>query len=486
MSFTPRTLFAALVAFSLCPAALIADDDPTHSKHGEAFNEGPRQAAVLMDGTGAVHFPITTKSKLAQSFFDQGIGQQHGFWYFEAERSFRQASALDPESPMPFWGMAMANVNNDKRAKAFVAAAILKKHNASPREQAWIETLRRFYNEAADDKRDKKQRAQDYITDLETLVQDYPDDIEAKAFLVWKIYHAASLIPIGSRQAVDALLDQIFARDPRHPAHHYRIHLWDVGDKSKRALTSAALCGQVAPGIAHMWHMPGHTFSRLKRFDDAAWQQEAATRVDHAYMMRALVLPDRIHNYAHNEEWLIRTWNEQGRARDGIALAKALIANPRHPELNTLDKGSSSAAYGRTRLLDTLILWELWPELLKLDGSPYLKPVIQTSFEANRLRALGLAHHAQGNAKALASTIAELEALKAKDQAKAKEKAKDQAKPNSTTSASADKTKSQQPAKVFPAPSTAVKKPEPKANPTPQPTTLPTKPAPHQAPSTSP
>jgi hypothetical protein len=27
--------------------------------HGEAFNEGPRQAAVLMHGTGRVHFPIT-------------------------------------------------------------------------------------------------------------------------------------------------------------------------------------------------------------------------------------------------------------------------------------------------------------------------------------------------------------------------------------------------------------------------------------------
>ena len=45
-----------------------------------------------------------------------------------------------------------------------------------------------------------------------------------------------------------------------------------------------------------MWHMPGHILSRLKRYHDAAWQQEASARVDHAHMMRDRVMPDRIHN----------------------------------------------------------------------------------------------------------------------------------------------------------------------------------------------
>ena len=57
---------------------------------------GPRQAAVLLPGMGDVHFSITTADPLAQKFFDQGVGQLHGFWYFEAERSFRQVAALDP------------------------------------------------------------------------------------------------------------------------------------------------------------------------------------------------------------------------------------------------------------------------------------------------------------------------------------------------------------------------------------------------------
>ena len=75
-----------------------------HSLHGEAFNEGPRQRAYLMEGTGRVHLPVTTKSEQARRFIEQGLGQLHGFWYFEAERSFRQAAALDHDCAIAYWG----------------------------------------------------------------------------------------------------------------------------------------------------------------------------------------------------------------------------------------------------------------------------------------------------------------------------------------------------------------------------------------------
>src|SRR5688500_4606052 len=44
------------------PEPAKSDLPPGHSMHGEAFNEGPRQATYLMGGTGKVHLPITTKS----------------------------------------------------------------------------------------------------------------------------------------------------------------------------------------------------------------------------------------------------------------------------------------------------------------------------------------------------------------------------------------------------------------------------------------
>ena len=95
-----------------------------HSYHGEVFNEGPRQAAVLIPGTGEVHLEVTTKSEEARKFFAQGVGQLHGYWFFEAERSFRQAAKLDPEAAMFYWGMAMANFKNDTRGKNFIDEAV--------------------------------------------------------------------------------------------------------------------------------------------------------------------------------------------------------------------------------------------------------------------------------------------------------------------------------------------------------------------------
>src|SRR5262245_61708255 len=118
---------------------------PGHSAHGDAFNEGPRQAAVLMQGMGSTVFPVTTTNGEAQKFMSQGVAQLHGFWYFEAERSFRQAAALDPKCGMAYWGMAMANTNNEKRAKGFIAEAVKRKEGLSEREKLYIDALDAYY-----------------------------------------------------------------------------------------------------------------------------------------------------------------------------------------------------------------------------------------------------------------------------------------------------------------------------------------------------
>jgi len=412
------------IALGLTGVLCAAEPMPGHSSHGEAFNEGPRQSAVLLPGMGRIDFPVTTAKAEAQAFFNQGVAQLHGFWYFEAERSFRQVAFLDPGCAMAYWGMAMANVNNEKRAKGLLTKATSLKASASAREKLWIAALENFYR---DDKRDKKARALDFIRDLETIVQDHPADVEAKAFLAWKIWHAKSEAPLSSRQAVDALLEQVFAARPEHPAHHYRIHLWD-DSKPIRAIASAARCGQSTPGIAHLWHMPGHTYSKLRRFDDAAWQQEASARVDHGHLNRTFVLPDQIHNYAHNQEWLVRTYNELGRVPEALALASNLIAIPQHPDFNTLDKGDKSASFGRTRLLETMEKWELWEDLAATTVSQWVGPVSQVSHEVTRFRAVGVAGFALNQPERIVEALARLEELKKKDAPKPDEKAKQEEK----------------------------------------------------------
>ncbi len=387
-----QALLLLLFSLALISPAM-AEDEPVsaadaevlagHSYHGDSFNEGPRQAAYLMKGMGNVHFSATCKTEEVQKFVDQGIGQLYGFWYFESERSFRQAAALDPECAIAYWGMAMSTRNNSKRAQGFIEEAVKRKEKVTERERMYIDSLAKYLKKKETKKGEKvdrtkqkeaeKKRRQALVKAYEEILHKYPEDIEAKAFLGLALYENKSKgIPISSYYAVDALFKSILAENPLHPCHHFIIHLWDY-EEPENAVASAALCGTSEPAIAHMWHMPGHTYSRLKRYQDAVWQQEASARTDHAYMMRDRVLPDQIHNFAHNNEWLIRNLIFIGRAHDALDLAKNMIDLPRHPKYNTLKKRGSTN-YGRMRCMQTLSTFQMWDEVLNLSETIYLEP----------------------------------------------------------------------------------------------------------------
>ncbi len=371
-----------------------------HSLHGAAFNEGPRQAAYLMPGMPNVDFKPTTTSPLAAKFVNQGVGQLHGFWYLEAERSFRQAAAIDPQCAIAFWGMAMANKQNEVRAKGFLNQAMAVKDKASPREQKYVAAFAKYYGldraEGESDGRSRADKARDLTRDLEQISLDFPEDIEAKALICYRMWeNEHEELPITSRLTVDALLEDIFRANPMHPAHHYRIHLWD-GTRATRAIDSAAKCGPSSPGIAHMWHMPGHTYSELKRYHDAVYQQEASARVDHAHMMRDRVMPDEIHNFAHNNEWLIRNLLAIGRIDDALDLAKNMISLPRHPKYNSKQSHGSNS-YGRDRLCEALVRYRLWPEIIALKNHVLFDAKPDEDFFIDKLQLLAMAGFAADN-----------------------------------------------------------------------------------------
>ena len=441
-SMTELRLISASLVFSatLSYAAAFAEEpaasdsraqSPGHSMHSQTFNEGPRQAGYLMAGMGNTRFPISTTKPMAQRFFDQGIAQLHGFWYFEAERSFRQAAAFDPDHPMHYWGMARANIENRERSFGFIELAMKRLEKANAKEKKLIESWNKRVQPLDADKKEKEKQAEgapsdakpesnaarrarlrndsqrkkqeqerlkEYVASLEQLASDYPEDIELKAMLVLQTWqNNGAGIEIQSHMAVDSMISDIFRNNARHPAHHFRIHLWDY-KKEKLALDAAANCGPSAPGIAHMWHMPGHTYTRLHRYADAAWQQEASARVDHAHMMRDHLLPDQIHNYAHNNEWLIRSLNLIGRVDQAIEVAKNMIELPRHPGFNMLGE-SGSANYGRERLIQTLTNFERWPQLLDLCATQYLNETGKPNLDDERLAWMTIAATHTGNAE---------------------------------------------------------------------------------------
>jgi peroxiredoxin len=395
----------------LKPTAPASEANPAvpaagHSVHGEAFNDGPRHMAYLMPGMGKVHFPVTTKRPEVQAFIDQGVGQLHSFYYFESERSFRQAALIDPDCVMAYWGMSMANINNAKRAVGFLKEARKRASSLERRQLLYIEALESFFKEGAN----AKIKRQGWLQGLETIVQEFPTDIDARAWLAMVTWQNA-MDGIGSRQAVDTLLDTVLQVEPMHPgAHHYRIHLWD-GQKPVRAEKSAALYARTAPGIAHAWHMPGHTYTGLHRYADAAYQQEGSARVDHAYMMRDRVMPFEIHNYAHNNQWLCTSLSHVGRARDAIAVARNLVEQPRDPQKNGPNDGGSAQRSGRARWAEILTRYELWDELIEATSTGALDWSNIPLEQEQKAYTLGLAYAAKNDKAKLADQITALKKL---------------------------------------------------------------------------
>src|SRR2546425_1818703 len=113
-------------------------------------------AVPLMTGLGTPHLAVTTRSTLAQKYFDQGLRLCYAFNHDEAIRAFREAARLDPSCAMAHWGVEYAlgpNVNlpvdpeREKEAFAEVRKAKALAPRATPRERAWIEALAKRYSD---------------------------------------------------------------------------------------------------------------------------------------------------------------------------------------------------------------------------------------------------------------------------------------------------------------------------------------------------
>lgn len=361
-----RALLGALVTLLVVPLAAqgpiegqTAGDrhKAGHSKLGEAFDEGPRERPTKIEGIGHTTFAITTSKPEVQEWFNQGHTLLHSFWFFEAERAFRWAVKLDPDAPMPYWGLA--RTADGDRAKAFIREASSRKHRGSERERDFIDAWALQFEEGAenDSARRKFHRA------LERLIVKYPNDLEAKALYA---YESMGQNRIG----VELLIRQVLTAAPDHPgAHHYRIHNWDDED-AVQALESCRRYGSIASGIGHALHMPGHIYAGLGMFHEAAISLESATRAEIAYMARRLVFPYNTWNYAHNRNYLSYVQEQLGLPSEAIRGARELLAVPLDPKLNDATRFSPHWQ-GLVALERALIKYERWDEILTAGSIPW-------------------------------------------------------------------------------------------------------------------
>lgn len=373
----------------------------------------PALPARLLPGQGETPFAITTRSEEAQKFFNQGVAQMHSFWAVESERSFLQAAALDPEAPMPWWGVAMVAAGDYRprfqlergygapEIPARVLEAVKKAQQLAAVDGKATD-LEKMYIASIAARRDPTSTDKDagYIQGLRAIVAKYPKEIEAKSYLALHLMQGFDLpakTPRGTTMESVALLKELLVEAPNHAGvHHYVIHGYEGSTFAKDAWPSCRRYPELASNIPHALHMPGHIWSQTgkwdeaqKSFDDAAKNELTWIKADPLYSTG---------HHGHNVHYLATSYTFDGKFDEAMRAAQHLLdfkENPR--EASAIDNNRTAYRQGWFSMLRTLVQNEKWD--LILDGKTlleYAKPREQ----AWRHWAVAIAQAAKGNTAA--------------------------------------------------------------------------------------
>lgn len=322
-----------------------------------ATTPGGRSGTTTQSDTPAPHFKdlgnhhhvITTKSPLAQRYFNQGLTLAYGFNHGEAIRSFKEAARLDPDCAMAHWGVALAlgpNINAPMSDEAVPQAwAALQEARrlapkASEKEQAYIRALEKRYAEKPAANRGALDLA--YADAMREVMRRYPDDLDAATLFAEALmdtmpwdYYSEERRPKPATLEITNVLESVMARAPQHPgANHFYIHAVEASPHPERALPSAYRLATIAPGAGHLVHMPSHIYLRVGRYRDASLANERAVAADESYIAQCHAQGAYpVGYYPHNLHFLWYTAAMEGRSAVSIDLARRIAGMNADKEL---------------------------------------------------------------------------------------------------------------------------------------------------------
>jgi hypothetical protein len=388
-----------LQALVLCLAAFAGSaSGPAHPQH-------PRQTgdaqAILLDGVGPIHHPVSTKNPEAQRFFDQGLALAYGFNHDEAARSFKKAAELDPNLAMAWWGYALVQGTNynlpadaDRNQIAYEAlqkAGNLAK-NAGQAERDYIEALSQRYSAAKN--ADQKTLDERYSQAMHALTQKYPDDLDAATLYAeslmnlrpWQLWNSDGT-PAPRTPEILAVLESVLSRDPDHTgANHLYIHAIEASPQAARGLPSAYRLADQRLAIGHLAHMPSHIYVRTGYYDRMVVENTEAAARDEAYLKRANVTQGMypMMYYPHNIHFIAFGNHMRGNYTGAIQAARRL-RQVTEPYVSAMLLVQAYQANDK----EMLVRFRKWEEIDKL-AEPPAQRVFETAFW----------HYAQGMAAA--------------------------------------------------------------------------------------
>ncbi|MCR6722145.1 MAG: hypothetical protein NVV59_18070 [Chitinophagaceae bacterium] len=252
-----------------------------------------------MPGLDGINFTITTSSKEAQEYFNQGMMLAYGFNHAEAARSFFEASRLDSACAMAYWGFAYvlgpnynAGMEPDNFQRAYEAAVKAKTilANCSPKEKALIEAISTRY--AADAPEDRSALDIAYAEAMKKVYTQFPSDPDIGALYAeammdlhpWDLYDKETKKPKEWTPQLMSVMEHLMKINPNHPgAHHFYIHALEASSTPERAIASAKQLETLVPGSGHLVHMPSHIYIITGDYHAGSLSNIRAVEVDSIY-----------------------------------------------------------------------------------------------------------------------------------------------------------------------------------------------------------
>lgn len=340
------------------------------------FGEIPPQAFQMMPPMDQIYHPVSTSNPEVQRKFDQGLTYLFAFNHDFAFRNFEEASNIDPNLAMAYWGMAMAlgqNINtdvtpeNEIKAYNYIQKALKLAPQASPYEQDYINALAvRYTNDSSADLVSLRFKYRDA---MKNVVQKYSEDLDAKTLYAESIldldpwnWWTRDGKPIGDIYEALDILEEVLKRNPQHiGANHYIIHALEESPYFDRALLPAYRLTELLPQAGHLLHMPTHIFVLTGDYESALRTNLKAIAQDRLYIDRFGVFsgPYPMHYLTHNLSVMARIYLLMNDYNKAIKAAYELTQFV-GPNLNDVEHGAHNANVP----LEIYLYFHKWEEIL--------------------------------------------------------------------------------------------------------------------------
>ena len=323
-------------------------------------------------------YPITTKSKAAQKYFDQGLVLSYGFNHPEAARSFKEATRQDPDCAFCYWGLAYvlgpnynAPMSKDVLTEANEALqnARLRADKCSPKENALIIALSKRYPK--NDSDDAKPFYKAYADAMKGVHTQFPEDLDIAALYAeslmdlhpWEMWFKNGEPRTWTPEILD-ILEGILKKNSRHvQAVHLYIHATEASKNPERAIPYANTLRALIPGSAHLLHMPSHTYLNTGHYHEGSLANERAVKMDSNYIETCHIAGVYPIGYnLHNWHFLAGSCVLEGRGKRALEVSQYMSKYAASKGLQVPDHAFSHVFYAVPCYI--MVKFSMWDKIL--------------------------------------------------------------------------------------------------------------------------